>query len=173
MWCLLAGCANSWTSKPLAYSFEDIWDTTYRVLAKRYDIIRASIEDRRMETDWKPSMSIFYLKSYRRKVIAQIEDYVSPLQEEEENKKGEKAKYLLKIQVLQEQNRNIDHPGSLKEASWRSVENDREMEKTLINFITTQLSLKKSPEPTRKKEETGEFPTKGFREIPRRDLFEE
>lgn len=150
-WAILSGC-HSWTeSGPLSYSEDDIWHTTYSVLSRRYDVIHSSREKRTMETDWKFSMDMWYLKSYRNKVYVEIVDYApgpdDEIPEDTGKTGGEKIppgpeKYILKIQVLQEQNRNADNPASVQEASWMPVGNNAEEEQNLLNFILAKLTLR-------------------------------
>ena len=88
------------------------------------------------------------MDSFQNKVYLKIEDY----QEEEDSKnlpkpvelqKGisEQSRYILKICVLQEQNRNIDNPSVVSQASWYSVGSNIEESHVLINFIVSKLRV--------------------------------
>ncbi|MBP7021817.1 MAG: hypothetical protein KBC30_08395 [Planctomycetes bacterium] len=152
--CIILLCCTScsqkeWiSSSPLPYKYDDIWNTSYQIISKHYDIISASKEKRTLETEWKQKMSLHYMDSFQNKVYLKIEDY----QEEEDSKnlpkpvelqKGisEQSRYILKICVLQEQNRNIDNPSVVSQASWYSVGSNIEESHVLINFIVSKLRV--------------------------------
>jgi len=150
MLCCLVGCGSKeWvTSHPLVYNYDDIWNTSYQVIAKRYNIERASKEERTLETEWRKNMSMHYLDSMQDKVYLKIEDYEPKDIERNLNieidlneKKTDKKKYLLKIAVEREQNRNIDNPNIASQAKWYPIADDIEEARLILNFILTKLDL--------------------------------
>lgn len=150
----LLGCSYSSTSSnPLAHSWDDIWDTSYRVIAHKYDIIRALREQGTIETDWKYDLNMMYLRGHRHKVHLEIKEYIptKDIEEQEEMKRvlqdkpdiKDEKRYAIKIQVTKEVNRDVNNPESLQEALWFPEGNDIEREQFLINLITTKLNLNK------------------------------
>lgn len=146
---IIGGCSSvhEWSSsKPFHHSVDDIWNATYYVIGRRYDIIKASRQDMELETDWKVKLSVYYLKGVRNKIHAKIEEYVEEADEEilEENEspKDTPKRYQVKVQAIKEQNRAADYPAALSEAEWYPLGNNAEEEVLLINFITSRLALK-------------------------------
>lgn len=148
--CCLAGCGSKeWVkSHPLAYKYDDIWNISYQVVAKRYNIEKASKADRTFETEWSPKMSLHYLDSMQDKVYVEIEDYEPKDIERDLNvaidlnrKETNRKQYILKIAVEREQNRNIDNPNIVSQAKWYPIADDVEEARLLLNFILTKLDL--------------------------------
>ncbi len=165
---LLTACqVCEWvSSKPFPQSFDDVWNTTYQVLSRRYDIASASRKEKEIQTSWRTDISILYLEGYRYKVTARIEEYEQPaddigqpLQLEKETT-GQQQKYQVKLCVLQEQNRSMERPGEALQASWYYAGNNLDEARLLLNFIAARLNTKPSATPD---EESAD---KIFREAP-------
>lgn len=166
------GCAVNWSySPPLPYEREDIWYTSYQVIARRYRIDKANQEEGTMETEWKTRLSPFFKDGYRNKVYFEIEepeteeieeDETESVEEEQtdtadQNKTSEKPKkiFYIKVKVEKERNDNIDNPAALIEADWFPVGNNLEEEQALLNFVMQKLNAKygKNMKDKRKDEE--------------------
>lgn len=148
---LLTSCMNTWSSsEALSYQREDIWDACYQVLVRRYDILKASEEEGVIETDWKFEMTQFYMQSYRYKARVKLEPYQPDKktgeeklpEEEKENPTPSEQKYIVKVQVLAELNRDIDDPGAIASAFWVPEGNSPEREAVLLGFIKAVLESK-------------------------------
>ena len=151
----LTACTGSWTnSSPLVYSQEDIWAVTYREINRNYDIIKASRKEWELETAWRVHRAPTYLMTFRERVFAKIEPYdpkkekkdktkvILPPDEVEKEKK--EAKYILKIRIQREQNRNMDDPAATSDAFWTPSENNVEEEQRLMGIILRRLKLAES-----------------------------
>ena len=156
------GCSVcDWVSSPpLTQSPELIWNTAYKVIDSRYNILRASSQDKEIETDWRVHVSPHYLEGYRLKVYARVAEYEKPkerpgegpinLNEEEADEQNPVPKFVVKICVIREQNRDLDDPGMPGIASWFPSGNDLNEAKLLIGFIQSRLALYYLPEKKKK-----------------------
>jgi uncharacterized lipoprotein len=145
----LIGCSTTWTtSDPLRYTYDDIWDASYQVLNRRYDILRAQEKEGEIETDWQFQRSNFYLRSYRHKIYAKIEPYVAKNEhksvenESEQAAQAEQKVYVIKIRAPQDENRDIDNPESLATANWLPAGANQDQEQLVLGFIKAVLSAR-------------------------------
>lgn len=160
---LLVGCSTTWNiSDPLYYTQEEIWDATYNVLLKRYEILRAQRQEGEIETDWQFHRANFYMKSRRHKVHVKIEPYV----EKETDKVAEpgdkvtepKKAYVVKLRAPLEENRDIDNPEIMAGATWIPIGSHQEQEGLLQGFIKSVLAARyqKSDDKSTEDEEASE-----------------
>jgi len=148
---VMSGCHEcSWiSSKPLTYPPDLIWATSYQAISQRYDILKASRKDKKIETDWLNRMTNSYLDSYRMKAFLKIEKYQRVDQSKDlsiplnlQEKVTDKDEYEIKICVKREQNRDIDNPGMAAGAQWVIAGDDVGEAHLILNLIMARLSLK-------------------------------
>ncbi len=166
---LLIGCQSEQylNTRPFTISYDDAWGTTYKVLSRRYYIIKASKEDGTMETEWDNEMSVHYMDSYRYKVHIKVEEYerkkhknrkknpeemfeeeyqeeIPELPEPGEEQKEKETQYVVRVNVESQQNRNMDEPSNPKAGVWIPVGRNSGEETLLVSFLNARLSLKEN-----------------------------
>ncbi len=151
VFCFLISCNTcEWVSSdPLAYPVDAIWNTSYQVLSKRYDILKASKGKKEIETEWRKQMSVHYLEGFRDKIFMKIEEYDAsidasdlskPIQLDEEDTINQKQ-YTVKLCVERQQNRDMDNPMAPSAAEWYHSGYNFEEANLILSFIITRLNL--------------------------------
>lgn len=136
------------SSNPYAHPQDEIWKIVYHTVAKRYDILKASEQNYELETEWRRQMSMQYLESYRQKAHIKIVPYESIDDPKDISKPidlkqpDNRPRYVVKVCVLREQNRDIDNPNIASQANWYASGNDSDEAGLLMTFIASRLALK-------------------------------